>query len=79
MTRATTNLGGTASSVVVGKVAVSQDLLTQFRFVLRSFVLAWTDADDVSSEYCNSHVTYLIKVVPDGKKYPFPTNSVLNQ
>ena len=38
MTRATTNLGGTASNVVVGKVAVSPDSLIQFHRLISFLV-----------------------------------------
>jgi pyridoxine 4-dehydrogenase len=50
MTRATTNLGGTASDIVVGKVAVSLLPAVQLELDLNlSSIIAWPHDDDVGT------------------------------
>ena len=62
MTRATINLGGTASDVVVGKVAVSSSRLFNLTTIslLSASATAWSHVDDASNKDHSSWLACLM-------------------
>lgn len=62
MTRVTTNLGATASNVVVGKVAVSSSHSIQLHDNLTVSAIAWPHDDDASIKDCSLWLACLITV-----------------
>lgn len=76
--RATTTLGGTASNITVGKVAVCIYVALHPKFFLTSPLPAWIDDDDVRFSLDIALDQVQIDHV-DGRPSQSQTNSVLRQ